>query len=126
MILTAAGWGKSRSHELPVRRIKTVIIQRKSVIPFATFTILAAITALIAEYNVLWFLLDLSTEGRVVLSLVALFGSMVCLVGTFCRALFVNIAVSWDGRPRSFLVRFVSGRHGKRLASRFQRISTEM
>jgi hypothetical protein len=56
-------------------------------------------------------------------SSIALFAAGLCAIPTLSRALFVNVVISWEGRPKSFLVRFVLAGQGRRLARRFQRIS---
>ena len=117
-------WTGSNSYQLPINRIKALIIERKSVMPFATLTMLTAIGAMIAKYNALWFLVNLtpSTAERIAVVLAA--SSIILAVPTLSRALFVNIVISWDGQPSNFRIRFVSARRGKRLAKRFRELSS--
>jgi hypothetical protein len=114
----------SNSYELPINRIRAVIIERKSVVPFATLTMLTAIGAAIAKYNALWFLVNLTpdTAGRIGAVLAA--ASIILVIPTLWRALFVNIAISWDGQPSTFRIRFVSAHRGRRLARRFRELSS--
>ena len=123
MVIRNAGWSKSRSHELPLGRINSVIVERKSMVPFAALTVLTAIAAVVAKYNPLWFIISLSPDKSSVVSGVALFVTALGAIPTFSRALFVDVVISWDGRPKSFRVRLVPGGSGRRLARRFQRIS---
>jgi len=114
-----------RSYELPIDRIRTVVVERKSVIPFATATVLAAVSAVVAKYNALWFIINLTPENMTRISTIA-FGLMVlCAIPAMSRALFVSVAISWDGQPASFRARFVPARQGRGLAAKFQAISLE-
>jgi hypothetical protein len=123
MILDAR-WRSSNSYELPIKRIRTVIVERKSVMPFATLTILAAIGAVVAKYNALWFLVNLTpdTAGRISVILAA--ASVILALPTLSRALFVSIAVTWDGQPSTFRIRFVSAYRGRHLARLFEELSS--
>jgi len=47
MMIYSARWMSPRSYELPIDRIRTVVVERKSVIPFATATVLAAVSAVV-------------------------------------------------------------------------------
>jgi len=123
MTIEKTGLSKSKSYELPLGRINSVIVQRKSMVPFATLTILAAIAAVVSKYNPLWFVISFSPENSSTACSVALIATALCAIPTISRAFFVNVFVSWDGRPKSFLVRFVLGSRGRWLARRFQRIS---
>ena len=119
-----ATWTGSNSYQLPIDRIRAVIVERRSVMPFATLTMLAAIGAMLAKYNAFWFLVNLtpSTAGRMGALLAV--GSILLAIPTLSRAIFVNIAISWDGQPSTFRIRFVSAHRGKRLARRFQELSS--
>lgn len=116
--------GRSRPHELPLRRVSAVIVQRKSVVPFAAFTILSGIAAVLARYNGLWFLYSLTADEEVLLSDIALIATVLLAIPTISRILFVDVIVSWGGSPKSFLIRFVLANQGRRLTRLFQKLST--
>jgi hypothetical protein len=123
MIIDESSWRIITSHELPIKRIKSVIVERKSVIPFATITVLAAIATVIVKYNALWFLVNLESQTTAWMSMAALAICVVLAIPTLLRAIFVNVAVTWDGKPSSFRVRFVPIHMGRRLARRFREVS---
>lgn len=123
MIIDESGWRTVKSHELPVKRIKSVIVERKSLIPFATITVLAAIATVVVKYNALWFLVNPESQTTAWMSMTALAISVVSAIPTLSRAIFVNVAVTWDGEPSSFRVRFIPTHMGRRLARRFREVS---
>ncbi len=123
MTITADNWRKSKSHELPLNRIESVIVQRKSVVPFASLTIFAAIAAVITRFNALWFIFPLDPPRNLIFSTPPLIAAIVFAIPTLSRAFFVEVVISWEGRPKSFLVRLVPAGRGSRLARHFQRIS---
>ena len=124
MIIKKALWGKADFHELPVQSISAVIVRRRSIVPFAGFTTLAAIATVLVRYNALWFLVNLSTVAEVTSSTVALLATVLFAIPTIGYALFVDVAITWGSTPKSFLVRFVPAQQGRSLARRFHRIST--
>ena len=123
MVINSKEWGISKSYQLPINRIKSVVVERKSVIPFATLTLLAAVTMLVARYNALWFLVNLTPQNAQTMSSYALLVSVVSAIPTLIRILFVSVSITWDGNPTSFRVGFVPLRPGKRLAQKFQELS---
>ena len=124
MIIDESGWRTVKSHELPVKRIKSVMVERKSVIPFATITVLAVIATVVVKYNALWFLVYLEPPTVAWVSMTTLAISVVSAIPALSRAIFVNVAVTWDGEPASFRLRFVPAHSGRRLARRFLEVST--
>jgi hypothetical protein len=124
MTVKSTAWGRSRSHELPLQRVNAVIVQRKSVVPFAAFTILSGIAVVLARYNGLWFMYNLTADEEVLISDIALLATILFAIPTISRILFVDVLISWGGRPKSFLIRFVSANQGRRLTRLFQRLST--
>jgi hypothetical protein len=124
MIIDHALWMNSKSYELPVERIRAVIVERKSVIPSATVTALTAVVAVLAKYNAFWFLVNFTPENAGRVSVIGLLASIVCAIPTISRALFVNVSIAWDGEPAFFHVRFVPAYLGRRLARRFQELSS--
>lgn len=123
MVINSKEWGVSKSYQLPINRIKSVVVERKSVIPFATLTIIAAATILVGRYNALWFLVNLTPQNAQTVSSCALIVSVVSAIPTLVRMLFVSVSITWDGNPTSFRVGFVPLRPGKRLAQKFQELS---
>jgi hypothetical protein len=124
MILRSRGWVRSSSHELPVDRVKAVIVLRKSLVPYAAFTILAAIATLVTKFNSFWFLVNLSPDQEALLGNIAMLATALFAIPSVLRALFVEIVISWGGRPSPFLVRFVRAGQGRRLARMFDRLSS--
>jgi len=124
MIIDESGWVNVKSHELPVKKIKSVIVERKSVIPFATITVLGAIAAAISKYNALWFLVNLSPPTEAWLSMAAIAICVISMIPTLSRTIFVNVVVTWHGEPSSFRLRFVPTHSARRLARRFLEVST--
>jgi hypothetical protein len=123
MVINSKEWGVSKSYQLPIKRIRSVVVERKSVIPFATLTVIAAATILLARYNALWFLVNLTPQNAQTISSYALLVSVVSAIPTLIRIIFVSVSITWDGNPRSFRVGFVPIRSGKRLAQKFQELS---
>ncbi len=123
MIVSTKVVGVSKTYQLPVNRIRTVVVERKSIIPFATLTILAAALAAMVKYNGLWFVINFPSAVAGFLSSVALLTSLICAVPVLVRLLFVSVTITWDGDPTLFRVGFVLVRPGKRLAKRFQESS---
>ena len=122
--LRRTGWRSPKSHELPLKRVKAVIIQRKSIVSFAAFTIISAITVVVTKLDLLWFLINLSTNEQTILSSGALLATILFAVPTATRAVFVDVIIAAEGRPNSFLVRLVPAGQGKILSRRFRRWST--
>ncbi len=123
MIINSKAIGVSKTYQLPVNRIRTVVVERKSIIPFVTLTILAAALAAMIKYNDLWFVINFPTAVAGFLSSVAFLTSIICVVPVVVRILFVSVTITWDGDPTSFRVGFMPIRPGKGLAKRFQESS---
>lgn len=119
MVITGKEWGISKSYQLPIERIRSVVVERKSVIPFATLTLLAAVAAVITGYNALWFLYNLSPKNAQIVSSAALFVTVISAIPTLFRIFFVSVSITWDGDPTYFRVGFVPVHPGKRLAQKF-------
>lgn len=114
-----------RSYKLPLERVTSVIVERKSVVPFATVAVIAAIFTLVTKYNAFWFLVNLTPDNAGKLSTLGILGGIFFAVPALTRALFVNVNVTWSGQPASFHLGFVSAKMGRRLARRFQELSAE-
>jgi hypothetical protein len=122
IVLRSKGVLNKLEERIPLDRIGSVIVQRKSVMPFITLAMLAAVVGTIVKYNSIWFLVDLtadiSSKGSVVAFLIAL----LCAVPAMSRILFVNVVITSTG-SETWRVRFVTAKSGLRLASKFQELA---
>jgi hypothetical protein len=108
------------THKIPIRDIRAVIVERKSIMPFATLTVLFIILSLALRYNAFWFLMDPTRSGRISeLSILAAFASA---APTLSRVLFVNVLIS-SVTGDSWRIRYVSARTGKKLVAAFHNIA---
>ena len=124
VLINTNEWGISKTYQLPTERIRSVVVESKSVIPFAILTIIAAAMGFITKYNALWFLANLTPQVAQTLSSGALLLSVISAIPTSVRVLFVSVSITWDGDPTSFRVGFVPRRPGKHLAQKFQELSS--
>jgi hypothetical protein len=120
MQLIRGGLGSAESLEVAYTEVLAVVVQRKSVVPFATLTVLAFALALIAKYNVLWFVIDLSRTG-IFITMIGLGIAILSAVPTLLRLMFVNVLVRSGRGPLT--VRLVPIRSARRLARRFSEVS---
>lgn len=102
MTIDESSWRIAKSYELPIEKIRAVIVERKSMIPFATVLVLAAIAAVVVKYNALWFVVNLGPQSEALMSEIAVAICVVSAIPALLRAFFVNVAVTWDGEPLSF------------------------
>ena len=120
MTIIGVGLGSAQPHDIRFSDVYSVVVERKSVVPFATAMILAIIVLVIANYNLLWFIINLNgTEGFI--TPVALAIAILCGIPTVLRLMFVNVTVRSRSGPLA--VRLVPSRAAKRLARRFSEIS---
>jgi hypothetical protein len=124
MIIRKSFWRRTDIQELPIQRITAVIVRRRSIVPYAGFTVLAAIATILVNCNVLWFLVNLSPMRAAEFGTVGMLGTALFAIPTLGSALFVDVSITWGGTPRSFLVRLVPAKQGRTLTSQFQGIST--
>lgn len=124
MVINSKEWGVSKSYQLPIKRIRSVVVGGKSVIPYAILTLIAGAVGIITRYNALWFLANLTPQVAQVVSSGAFLLSVISAIPTLVRILFVSVSIAWDGDPTSFRVGFVPRRPGKHLAQRFQELSS--
>ena len=110
----------SQPHRIAYHDISAVIVQRKSVVPFATLAILTTVVALIAKFNLIWFIVDLNRVGFVISS-VGFGVGLICAVVAGLRLLFVNVLVRHSEGP--VVVRLVPARSARRLAEKFSELS---
>lgn len=120
LILQQKGWRFGPSHKIPMRDVRSVIVERKSVMPFATMTALSMIGAVALQYNAFWFVVNLSPEHR--FTVVAILAALLFAAPTLSRTFFVNVVIS-SAKNDLWRVRFVPTRSGKRLATKFQDLS---
>lgn len=119
-IQLTARFGSRQYHEISFRDVSAVVVDRKSVVPFATVTILALVMALVAKYNALWFVVDLSRTGFFI-TWIGFGIAILCAIPTILRLMLVNVVVRSNHCPLT--VRLVPIRSAKRLARRFSEMS---
>jgi hypothetical protein len=109
---------------IPLNSINSVMVQRKSLMPFVTMALLTAVVGTIVRYNSFWFLVDLtpdiSTKGSVIAFIIALSFS----VSALSRSLFVNVVIT-STDSETWIVRFVTAKSGRRLALKFHELTAE-
>jgi hypothetical protein len=115
--------GSTHLHEIPLTQIRAVIIERKSLIPFATVTVLAVAAAFLAKYNPIWFLVNLPDKESTLVSIAALSAAIAFAFPIILRSTFVNVSVRSEGDPILVRLRFVPARPATRLAKRFRELS---
>jgi len=113
-----------KNYELPIERISSVVVRRKTIIPFVSLITFASAAAIMANFNALWFIVPLSPLESSEVTIIALLIAGLAALPAAVRAWFVSVTITWDGRPRSFIVRLVPGRRGRRLARLFHELST--
>jgi len=122
VIIRQTLWRPGR-YEVSFDQIRALVIERRSIVPFAALTILSAITTMLIGYGPLPSLIHLTPEN---MSRSTMIGAAACILfalPSVSRLLFVNVAVSWERPPHSLLVRLVPSHSGKRLASMFMEMS---
>jgi len=124
MVIRSEGFGSVEFREVALNKVTAVVVERKSVIPFATLTILASMATVSAWYNALWFLINLTEQGILMITSGGLSVAVVCAVPMMFRLLFVNVLVRSEGEPNALIVRLVPVRQAKRLARRFRELSS--
>ena len=117
--------GRTRRYEVPMDRIKSLVVERKSVVPFAALTILSALTTLLIGYGPLPYLIGIGSENIGKSTMIGALACMIFALPSISRLLFVNVYVSWDTNPSSLLIRFVPSQSGKRLADTFLEMSNK-
>ena len=114
------GLQSAQLHDIPFSDVSSVVVQRKSAVPFMTSTILAIIVLAIAKYNFLWFVISLYRwEGLITPTILAIV--ILSAVPAVLRLVFVNVTVRSRSGP--VMVRLVPSRSAKRLARRFREVS---
>ncbi len=124
MVIRSEGFGSVQFREMDLSKITAVVVERKSVIPFATLTVLASAVTVSAWYNAHWFLINLTQQDILIITLCGLSAAVVCAIPMMFRLLFVNVLVRSEGEPNALIIRFVLVRQAKRLARRFRDLSS--
>jgi hypothetical protein len=120
MTVIGVGLGVAQPHDIRFSDVHSVVVERKSVVPFATVMILAIIVLVVANYNLLWFIINLYATQWFIAPM-ALAIAILCAILAVLRLMFVNVIVRSRSGP--FVVRLVPSRSAKRLARRFSEIS---
>jgi len=115
--IVGLGLGSVQPHEIRFGDVSSVVVQRKGVVPFATVMILAIIVLVVAEYDLLWFVIDLG-RWEMLIGPPALAIAILCAIPVVLRLMFMNVTVR--SRRGVFTVRLVPNRSANRLARRFR------
>jgi hypothetical protein len=124
MAIRSEGFGSVQFREMTLNKITSVVVERKSVIPFATLTILATAVTILAWYNAFWFLFNLTQSDILIITSCGLAAAVVCGIPMMFRLLFVNVLVRSEGEPNALIIRFVLVSQAKRLARRFRELTS--
>jgi hypothetical protein len=108
---------------MPLNSIRAVVVERKSVVPFATLTILGSVVTILAQYNALWFLINLAPSQIYLITRAGFSAVILCVILMILRLVFVNVSVRSEGGSTALMVRLVPLRPAKRLARRFRELS---
>jgi len=119
LTIIGIGLGSVQPREIRFGDVSSIVVQRKSVVPFTSSMILAIIVFLIAKYNLLWFVVGLFRWEALITS-VALIMAIACAIPALLRFTFVNVIVR--SRREPIVLRLVPGRCAKRLVRRFREI----
>lgn len=115
-LLLQASWKRRSQQKIPLRDIRSVVVERKSVVPFAAITLLSLICTIVLKYTAFWFLLDFNSDNK--FSAAALLAVLVFAAPTLSRIIFVNVTISTS--THSWRVRFVPALDGKKLVEAVQ------
>jgi len=120
LTIIGVGLGSAQPHDVKFNDVSSVIVERKSVVPFTTMMVLTIIVLMIAKYNLLWFIINLYGAERFITP-TALVIAILCGISSVLRLVFVNVTVR--SRRGPLTVRLVPSRPAKRLARRFSEVS---
>lgn len=123
MQIMGGGFGSTQPRDIPFNEVSAVVVERKSVVPFATVLVLTVVVIVVAEYNMVWFIVDLSRYEALITS-GAILSVAVCAVMILLRTMFVNVLVRSTGEGAASTLRLVPIHCAKRLARRFREMST--
>jgi hypothetical protein len=123
MVIRSSVLGSLKPYEIPITTIRAVVVDRKSVVPFTAMTILAAVITVLASYNALWFLINLTSTQIELVTRVGFTVTILCAIPMMVRAMFVNVIVRSNGDAVVLMARLVPLRSAKGLAKRFRELS---
>ena len=123
MQITGGEFGSTQPRDIPFDDVSAIVVERKSVVPFATVLVLTVVVIVVAEYNLVWFLVDLSRYEDLITSGGILIVA-VCAIMILLRMAFVNVSVRSTEQPAASTLRLVPIHCAKRLARRFRELST--
>jgi len=117
--MTITGLDSDQPQDVEFGDVSSVVVQRKSVVPFITSMIVAIVALAVANFNLLWFLIDLY-RWRMFITPVALPIAILSAIAIVLRVVFVNVTVR--SRRGTLRVRLVPSRSAQRLARQFSEI----
>ena len=120
LTISGVGLSATQPHDITFSDVSSVMVERKSVVPFTTIMFLAIIVLVIAKYNLLWFIINLYGVERFITPTVLVI-AISCGVSSVLRLMFVNVTIR--SRRGQVTVRLVPSRPAKRLARRFSELS---
>lgn len=121
VLRSLVSWGP-RSVKLPVKQVEAVVVERKSVMPFAAGAIFAGVATAILRLGLIEPQLNpTGFTGSLAEATLALVFLM--LIPALTRAIFVNVLITTQSGVESWRVRYVPAAAGRRLARRFHTVS---
>lgn len=123
LVVRTKGWRHEPQHQIPLNKVRSVVVERKSLMPVASLATLAGIIGVLVKYNVLWFLFDLNPDISGKISIIPFLTAMLLAVPTIERALYVNVIIA-SFTAETWRVRFVTSNAGKNLAAKFLEFSS--
>lgn len=123
LTVRSKGWRHEFERQIPLGDVRSVVVERKSLVPVASSAILAGIIGVVVKFNALWFIFDLNANISGRLSIIAFLVAALLAIPSFERVFFVNIVIS-SLNAETFRVRFVASNAGKTLTARFLEFSS--
>ena len=123
LVISSRSWFHGHPHQIPLNNVRSVIVERKSLMPVASSAVLAGIIGVLLRDSALWFPLDLNSNISGKISVLAFLAATLLAVPTIERAVFVNVIIS-SLNAGTWHVRFVTSNAGRNLAARFLELSS--
>ena len=120
MRITGAGLAAPEVHEIPYSDVSAVVVERKSFVPVAILTFIAAIAVIWVNDNPIWLIVNL-TSAQYPVTAIALPIAIISGALMVLRLTFVDVTIRSTRGP--ITLRLVPTRSGKRLARRFSQAS---
>lgn len=117
--ITGGSLGSIQSREIPFEGVSAVVVERKSVIPLVIAIALALVVIVLLDYNVIWFLVDLS-RAEAFITAVGLLIVTLCVIIIVLRTVFVNVSIRVADEGGVLMFRFVPTRCARRFARQFR------